>query len=188
MRKVAIALFILVCTSQALADWTQIRSTDFFLNPPPVAGSRAYREDFRVLHELQDTRDPRDCRLAQLQRIPTFDVFYGATAGLFSKAELDSARPVLSRVFKFSERAADYQKGKFGRPRPYSVDPTLHPCAHMPEGARAYPSSHAVLAVVGSCVLAPESAMDSRPHAMMPPACSSPSLAPSKLTGAISRI
>lgn len=149
-----LTLLLVISANQASADWTRIPSAEFELSPPPASGSRAYSRDFELLHEAQRRRTRGDCSVAESQRYPTFDVFFGRDARLLSRVEFNAARPLMTRVFRLTERVSEYFKVRYERPRPFNVDPTILPCAHKPAGARAYPSSHAALGAVGACVLA----------------------------------
>jgi acid phosphatase (class A) len=144
--------------SHALADdasdWTKIKSAEFEMDDPPAKDSAAYKRDFRKLHDYNDSRNDEDCRLARTQRFPTFKALFGKSSKLLTDEEIERVEPLLERVFKFSERVADYFKGKFERPRPFTTDPELEPCVTKPEGAKSYPSSHAAVARTGACVLA----------------------------------
>ena len=153
ISMVLVFFFGLFSAFNAVASWTSIPSTDFEMIPPPEAGSSQYESDFRELHHFQDSRDQEQCDLAGTQTAPTFEAFYGPSSGKLSDKEYAKAESLLERVFKVSERISTYFKRGFHRERPYNEDTTIVPCVQKPKGATAYPSSHAVLATVGGCVL-----------------------------------
>lgn len=149
-----VSLVALLLASTGFADWTKIRPTEFEISPPPASGSKQEKEDFKTLHELQDTRDEKDCRLAKAQTFPSFEAFFGASAAILSKPETARVKTFMGRVLKYSEKVASYFKGQYLRERPYNVDDTIVPCVIKPGGSKAYPSSHATAAAAGGCVLA----------------------------------
>lgn len=150
------AFFLLFVSAVASAQWNKIASSEFELDGPPKKGSAAYKADYAQLRELQAERDNdgADCKLARKQRFPRFDSFFAGPEELLSSEEAAVVKPLLDRVFTFTVRVAGYFKDEYGRERPYNVDPQIVPCAHKPEGATSYPSSHAAAATVGGCLLA----------------------------------
>ncbi len=155
MTKIISHVFLLLfVASSCFADWTDIPSTSFSLPPYPALGSYESNLDFELLHKYQDERGPEQCELAQSQIRPTFEAFYGNTAGFLSEREVAILAPFMGKVFDFTHRVSSYFKGKFQRPRPYAIDNSIEPCIEKVKGARAYPSSHASMSAVGACVLA----------------------------------
>ncbi len=152
-RNFVLALLFFFVASTSFANWSKIPSTDFTMDDPPAPGSKADQADFKMLHRLQESRNETECHEAITQTYPTFDVFYGESADILSKEEVATVKPLLTRVFRFSNRVASYFKHKYNRVRPYDADETIVPCVTKPGGSLAYPSSHALLATVGACVL-----------------------------------
>ncbi len=137
----------------AKADWTQLESSDFTMAPPPSKGSEAYKRDFKILLELQESRTDEECTLSSSQKIPNFQTLYGSSE-LFTETEMDHVEPLVQKSMKLAERIATYFKNEYMRPRPFNVDTRIHPCVEKPAGSKAYPSSHAAMATLGACVLA----------------------------------
>lgn len=149
-----IFLSLFLTFSAALADWTQLPSSDFELPPFPKEGSSRYKKDFELLHEYQESRDREQCALGLRQVHPTYEAIYMSADSPLSDAEAEAAQGLVSRVMKLADKISTYHKGKFMRPRPYDVDTSLEPCGRKPGGSKSYPSSHAANAMAGACVLA----------------------------------
>lgn len=134
--------------------WTKIGSMEFHMDGPPTDNSERYKDDYKKLRSFSVSNRDSDCALAKKQRYPTFKAFFGPPSTLLSKEEYAKVEPLLENVTNFSERIANYFKGKYERPRPYNVDSAIAPCITKVEGNKSYPSSHAVVAYVDACILA----------------------------------
>lgn len=154
--KINRAYFLLIffIPGLGLADWSKLPSREFSVPDYPAEGSAAYKRDYDTLVQLQDTRSEKDCALARSQRYPFFAVLFGESAGIFSESEIGALTPLFTKITKLSDRIADYFKHKFERPRPFTVDKRIVPCADKPEGSLSYPSSHTAIAAADACVLA----------------------------------
>lgn len=153
MRKLLLASLLFLPLS-ARAEWTKMASTDFTLADYPKENSARWKDDYKQLHEYQDSRDEAQCALGRRQEHPTFEAIYMSKDSPLSRQEAEKAQDLVSRVMKLADRISTYHKGQFKRPRPYDVDDTLEPCAKKPGGAKSYPSSHSANAMAGACVLA----------------------------------
>jgi len=131
--------------------WRDIPSVDFELAPYPEEGSAAYIKDFEELLDLQQTRTRAQCRQGQRQKWPQFSVLFKSE--ILDVEEFGLVKPFMDQVTSFTERVANYYKDKYDRPRPYNTDARVQPCVEKPTGSKAYPSSHAAIAVADSCVL-----------------------------------
>ena len=151
--KNLIFLALIFANTQAFASWTKIASKSFTMEPPPAVGSIEYKKDYDELLILQNTRDEKDCQLARSQVNPHYQEMF-IQSGPLSFAEAQRAKPLVEKVMKLSERIARYFKGRFARPRPFTVDSRINPCAFKPSGNTSYPSSHASSASAAACVLA----------------------------------
>ncbi|HEY8280495.1 MAG TPA: phosphatase PAP2 family protein, partial [Bdellovibrionota bacterium] len=147
-------ILALLLPLSSLADWSKIPSSSFSLDGPPRKGSPAYERDFELLHRYQNSRSKEQCKLAQHQEHPTYDVMFASQDSPLSKEEAKKAEELVSKVMKLSVRIAGYFKDQYHRPRPFNVDSTLTPCAKKPGGETSYPSSHASASWAGACVLA----------------------------------
>ena len=152
MKTLFLTLFFLSLPAQA--DWTNIKSSDYPIPPPPVEGSAAWEKDFEKLRTYQSRDRKSDCEISNRQFEPNFESLFGRDLTILTAQEKAAAAEVAEKMMKLSERVAGYHKDKFKRPRPYDVDTTLKPCVRKPGGAKAYPSSHAANAAAGACVLA----------------------------------
>lgn len=152
MKRLITFIFLLTLPS-AFSDWTKIASTDFKLAPPPKENSARFKRDFVLLHKYQQERSKQQCELAKRQRYPTYEAFF-ETSELLTKEQYDATKPFMKKVVNFSVRVANYFKNHTVRDRPYNVDADIKPCIQKLSGKKSYPSSHAVAAIVSSCVLA----------------------------------
>lgn len=152
MKHVLIFLAFSSVISQANADWSSIPSTDFEMADFPKDGSKAWNKDFEILFREQKARTKAQCALSAKQPRPTFEMFYGHTE-LIDPDQFEATKELGNRVAKFSERVANYFKDKFERPRPYNEVKGLRPCVPAVTGQKAYPSSHAAVAIATSCML-----------------------------------
>jgi acid phosphatase (class A) len=137
----------------ASADWAKIPSTDFSMLDYPADGSKGWQRDFEVLFKEQKGRTHDRCRMSARQPHPTFAAFFSHTE-LLDPDEYENTKELGERVANFSERVASYFKNKFERQRPYAEIKGLKPCVPLVKGAKAYPSSHAAVAVATACMLA----------------------------------
>lgn len=148
-------LVFLLCSSigTAFASWDDALPTDFNLSAPPKNGSAITKEDYKTLHEYQDTRTEDECAYAETQVVPTIDNMFGGYYPILSNKKLDKHRELLDHVFKFSHGITKYYKKIYQRARPYNSDATLVPCIDR-EDSYSYPSGHATIGVLSACVLA----------------------------------
>jgi acid phosphatase (class A) len=137
----------------ASADWLKIASMNFSILDFPAEGSKAWQRDFEILFKEQKSRSQAQCRLSAKQPHPTYAAFFGHTE-LLDPDEYENTRELGERVASFTERVATYFKSKYERPRPYAEVKGLKPCVPLAKGEKAYPSSHAAVAVVTACMLA----------------------------------
>lgn len=169
MKSISFALFLAVAfiAFPSFGDWEALSADEFEMAAPPRANSAAAKADFEKLHYYQETREAEQCELAASQVAPTFQNFFGPASEQLTSREFSKVKTLMERVFKVGERISKHFKHEFRRPRPFNVDTTLTPCVQKPGGATAYPSSHAVLAALGGCVLAeiyPTKAVELKKH------------------------
>ncbi len=136
------------------AAWQKIASKEFTLPAPPVENSKAYKRDFKILHEQQAARSDADCQLANSQLHAKFSLFFGTESKQLTEDEYAQVEALMTKVNSFTERVTGYFKGLHQRSRPYDVDTQLEPCIPKPGGSRSYPSSHAAIATADACLLA----------------------------------
>lgn len=140
IKITSFVLFLVIFSSQALAK--EYHFFGYHLPAPPTEGSDAYRQDFTILHELQDHRTPEECTLADTQSSLTLNDAFGPQTGVLTEAEVKKAKILSIRVIARTAVAVFYYKTKFKRPRPFNEDSTLAPCIRLPHDM-AYPSGHA---------------------------------------------
>lgn len=149
-RVVSLSFFL---ATTLHAGWKKIPATEFPMKPPPAPGSAEYKRDFKVLHQLQDSRTAEDCKLALEQEHTSFNVFFADVPGLLSAREASTVEPFITEVLDYAESISDTYKKKFKRVRPYNTDPTIKPCIVGPTSNKSYPSAHATISATGACVL-----------------------------------
>lgn len=157
MSKLLSILFI-TFTFAAQAQWSKIPSKDFLMAEPPKVGSEIYEEDFKTLYKYQEERTEEQCDLANQMRHPSYmDLFTPIDDEVLTDEELESVKPLIEDVIKFTERVSGYYKRKFERPRPFITKKDLQPCLPKKDfgkGYTSYPSSHASTSMAAACVLA----------------------------------
>ena len=139
-------LIVLLFSLQILTQANVSYSYD--IPPPPVKGSAADREDFRILHIYQDRRTPEQCRAADLQSHPSVDGMFGPNTGILTASEVRMVASQSDQLIRKVFSITDPFKDLYLRMRPYNEDSTLHPCILMPGGSRAYPSGHSAVGIV----------------------------------------
>ncbi|MBL7715205.1 MAG: phosphatase PAP2 family protein [Bdellovibrionales bacterium] len=134
----------------ASTGWESTPWTDFVMADFPAAGSVEEKRDFDELYHWQKTRTSAECAEAKAQGTPHFQQLFSA---LFTAKEVSRVEYLVGRAMKLGDNLAGDFKDHFQRPRPYQANSGIRPCINMPKGARAYPSGHATIGSVGSCIL-----------------------------------
>ena len=124
------------------------------LGPPPAKGSAIYIQDYKILHQLQDSRTQEQCEAANRQTMPTTTNLFGPETGVLTAAELKSVVVESDQLLAKIVKLCSPFKGQYVRIRPYDADPTLHPCVKIPGGQRSYPSTHAAAGILLSKFIA----------------------------------
>lgn len=125
------------------------------LPPPPSPDSLAGKADLETVLEVQAHRTANEIRWAKfIQQFDPWAVFgYGGLLGPhFDRAHLPRVAQAMSEVRTLS---AEYKRAKeeFARPRPFVLDPRVHPCITLPTDP-SYPSGHTFQAYVNAELLA----------------------------------
>ena len=113
---------------------------------------RGSSEDYRDLQEvlrIQSERGRSDCAFAAAHPDFNFESLY---ADVLGPGEIRRAAPILHDVFSLTGRFHREFKQRYLRPRPFEADPRVQTCARRPSDP-SYPSGHAVIGIVSSCVL-----------------------------------
>jgi acid phosphatase (class A) len=114
---------------------------------PPEEHSHKAKADIETVLQVQQNRTSEQCLEAKKQAKLSIESFYEGQTGinispLLFQDLLDWVRPVIGRA-----------KDRYGRPRPYVIDPRVVPCLPKEESA-SYPSGHSILAGLVGNVLA----------------------------------
>ena len=143
---------VLTLPSMSYGDsWEKISAADFSLPNPPDAKQSAVEID--ALLTLQGERTKEECALGEKQRTPGFTNLFSDTP-LLTKHDLKILAPLLNKVTGLGEKISHHFKDEFKRTRPYDFDSRIQPCVQLPGGHKSYPSSHALISTLDSCVLA----------------------------------
>jgi acid phosphatase (class A) len=121
--------------------------------PPPARDSAEEREDFVVLHDWQDKRTPEECARADSENKITFSVFFGKPNGTLSAPEIATLSKIFEKTQLSAGEAADAEKKRWRRPRPFVTDPRIRPCVYVSPLSLAYPSGHTTIAATFGYVL-----------------------------------
>ncbi|MGB6452266.1 MAG: phosphatase PAP2 family protein [Steroidobacteraceae bacterium] len=125
------------------------------LPPPPAAGSPEERAELDVLLRIEAHRTPRQTdrarRDAKLNILGFADAL-GARPGALTTAGLPLTLALFRHVSADEFAIVDAAKSEFGRPRPFTVEPRLHPVVAPPQSP-SYPSGHSTWAYTTALVL-----------------------------------
>ena len=133
--------------------WSRIPPEDFSMPPPPAANSQAFKKDFEELLTAQDTRTEEDCQTSKRQQYPSFKTLFESSP-ILSEAEFQKDEALFDRALNLAEKVAGHFKDQYKRPRPYTTNPDIKPCVPLISGNKSYPSSHATMASMGTCLIA----------------------------------
>lgn len=143
--------FSILQSNVAFARWDQIRSTDFTVPAPPDA--QASSDEIEILLQFQNERSKQQCDLGLKQAHPGFRDFFDDVPYL-PPHQFELLAPFMEKVSRLGERITDYYKSRYRRIRPYRFDSRIVPCGPAPSGSKSYPSSHATVATLDTCILA----------------------------------
>jgi len=147
MKVFALLLSLLFLIQGTLASALEI-------GPPPAKGSAIYLQDYKILHQLQDSRTEEQCKAADLQSRPTTTNLFGPETGVLTATELQSVIAECDQLMNKIIKICAPFKAQYLRIRPYDVDHTIHPCVKIPGGNHSYPSTHAAMGILLSKYLA----------------------------------
>jgi acid phosphatase (class A) len=144
-------------TSADTAQCVDARTLDLrrILPPPPAAGSPQERAELDVLLRIEAHRTPRQTDRARKDaelNILGFADALGARPGALTAARLPLTLALFRRVSADEFAVINPAKREFGRPRPFTVEPRLHPVVAPPRSP-SYPSGHSTWAYTTALVL-----------------------------------
>lgn len=152
-----LSLLCLVAAGAACATEDHFLSADqlelgSLLPPPPAEESRQTREELAELLALQAVRTPAMEEAARADAAENVFRFADVLGPQFTASQL----PLLDSLFK-AVAEDEYQllaaiKSQWRRPRPFVVEPRLHPCIAEPS-SNAYPSRHNSFAMLAAVIL-----------------------------------
>jgi acid phosphatase (class A) len=123
------------------------------LPPPPSRGSAADKADLRAVLDAQRERTPAQARSAQTDAHLSIFRFADVVGAGFTPGKLPFTAIFFQRLYLDEGPIQAATKRYFDRPRPFAVDPAVHPIAHEPANA-SYPSGHALFAYMVGILLA----------------------------------
>jgi acid phosphatase (class A) len=124
------------------------------LPAPPAKGSDAEKADFSQLLEWQVKRTDADRERVAAEARVSLQAFLGAPYGPLSEKELQGYSELFEKVRWTADLAADGEKRRWARPRPFAADSRLHPCVQADASNPAYPSGHSTISAANAQVLA----------------------------------
>jgi acid phosphatase (class A) len=125
------------------------------LPPPPAAGSPQERAELDVLLRIEAHRTPRQTERARKDArldILGFADALGGRPGALTMARLPLTLALFRHVSADEFAVVDAAKREFSRPRPFTVEPRLHPVVAPPHSP-SYPSGHSTWAYTTALVL-----------------------------------
>jgi acid phosphatase (class A) len=112
---------------------------------PPVEDSTIAQAELAELHRIQEARTPEQVKAAQADDAEE-DIFLFRTVlgAVFNAQSLPLTAALSAHVHGDEPVVSNALKELFARPRPYQVDPALHPVCKTTTKHNAYPSGHTV--------------------------------------------
>lgn len=131
------------------------------LPPAPKAGSAAEKADIKAMLDLQARRTPAQAERAFADAEVSVFRFADVLGPKFSKEQLPKFAKFFDRVLGSTFSAIDVVKKYWKRPRPFEVDPRIHPAPILRESLMlksaqvnpSYPSGHALIGALFSIIL-----------------------------------
>lgn len=127
-------------------DWSAVAGTY------PALGTLASKEELAILHWLQDTRTRADVARVGVESHPDLDQFLAAIGSPSDASAYPGTVALLKQAKDDMKEVVRTLKTTFGRPRPYTTDPTLTP-ALPPDGSFSFPSKHATEGILFASIL-----------------------------------
>lgn len=160
--------FLLFIGAAALASAAEFIAPDALetlrlVPPPPATGSIAQEADEICVALIDQARTPAQAELAKhWEKYEVFKLVQPVLGDWANETTLPKLAAFIKRSAAETKPFTDSVKKAYSRPRPFVVNPALHPVLDKPESP-AYPSGHAVGAALHAGLLAaiwPERAAD----------------------------
>jgi acid phosphatase (class A) len=123
-----------------------------FIAKPPANDSPITKSELAGILELQRLRSDAEIMRAKSEEHLTIGAFASTLGDWFDEKKLPLTAKLLAQVKDDCELGSELQKNHWNRPRPFALEPQLHPCVEKPDNA-SYPSGHSELAVTWGLVL-----------------------------------
>lgn len=125
------------------------------LPEPPKDDSAVGKAELAQLHLIDRTRTPDEVAHAKADgETKNVTIFAGVMGPRFDLDKLLATKALFHTVREEEKAAADRAKDHFRRNRPWSADPTLHPCSTDDEPQSSYPSGHTSMGYAMAAILA----------------------------------
>jgi len=139
------------------ANQNSIDNPNAITIPEPQVDEEFFKEEFKTLFVLQNSRTVEECELAAEQSMPLFkNLYLNKRSPRIKKFELKEKtllKALMSSALIYAESYSTNFKEKYKRLRPYVMSSQVKPCISKPQGSYSYPSYHAVAGAITSCLL-----------------------------------
>lgn len=136
-------------------DDPQALTRALMIAPPPAPGSAANQLDLAELHAIENKRTPGEIAAAQAdsedESIFLYHTLFDAD---FNAKRLPLTAALSREVHSEGGFSSTLLKKRFGQPRPYQLDNTLHPVCSAKARNNSYPSGHTISGYLEGLTLA----------------------------------
>ncbi|WP_072571966.1 phosphatase PAP2 family protein [Granulibacter bethesdensis] len=123
------------------------------LPPPPAPGSQQAQMDMEAVRQAIAARTPEQEQKIRADHECVMEQFASVIGPDFDHQHYPRLAALLDRVYRAEAQLVAQAKAKIGRPRPYTLDPTLRTLETRSAQA-SYPSGHATFAYMTAAILA----------------------------------
>jgi len=124
---------------------SKVLNLSLIVPPPPAQDSATVKVELAELHGIEQGRTAEQVARAQAdEKDETIFAFRTVLGDQFTAENLPLTAALSSHVHGEEPAAGDPLKAAFQRPRPYQLDPTLHPVCAMTDKPNSNPSGHAL--------------------------------------------
>ena len=125
-----------------------------FLPAPPAVGSTANNADLAEVHRVEQSRTASQAAIAKADEDEEDLFIYKNVFGPAFNAQALPLTSLLNDHIKNEQSVVgNILKKTFQRPRPYQIDPTLHPVCKVATTHDSYPSGHGLTGYISAFVL-----------------------------------